>query len=333
MNGGPNTEESITVACIMDCPTIMVHTGKHYKALIDLEAAISLLQYSIYQHINNSFKTPIQPTTAKLNTTNGLPMTALGMTVLHLWIADFKFTHNFVICDRLPHTEIIFGIDVQKKFYISYAWDKEKYCYIQRDWKFLTYTQSCEQKATIGIVKLSLKILSRHNGVVSIKITGQTIKDHMAYFITDENSTKGRDPNINIISSIDCIKGKTSVNVLVSNYTNKHITFNKGEYVGCIEPTITDSMPRGQPETHPTNSVTLQKMMAEQVKKETFNPLHHSLKPSIECKLKALLKEYASQFPKDKMTVGITLLTEMTINTGYSDPVSQKPYLITMKNY
>ena len=52
----------------------------------------------------------------------------------------------------------------------------------------------------------------------------------MAYFITDENSTKGREPNINIISGIYCIKGKTSVNVLVSNYTNKYITFKK-EYM------------------------------------------------------------------------------------------------------
>ena len=66
-------------------------------------------------------------------------MMALGMTALHLRIADFKFTHNF-ICDRLPETEIIFGVDVQKKFSLSYAWDKEKNCYIQKDGRFLTYT-------------------------------------------------------------------------------------------------------------------------------------------------------------------------------------------------
>ena len=53
-------------------------------------------------------------------------MTALGMIALHLRIADFKFTHNFVIFDRLLDTEHIFGIDVQKKFSISYVWDKEK---------------------------------------------------------------------------------------------------------------------------------------------------------------------------------------------------------------
>ena len=53
------------------------------------------MRYSTYQLIDNSFKTPIQTTTTKLNIADGLPMTALGMTTLHLRIADFKFTHNF----------------------------------------------------------------------------------------------------------------------------------------------------------------------------------------------------------------------------------------------
>ena len=146
------------MACIMDCPMITVHAGKHYNALIDSGATISLLQYSTYKNIEDSFKTPIQPTTAKLNTADASPMTDLGMTALHLRIAEFKFTRNFVICNKLLDMEIIFGIDIQKKFSLSYAWDKEKNCYIQRDGKFLTYTWNCEQKATIGTVKSSLKI-------------------------------------------------------------------------------------------------------------------------------------------------------------------------------
>ena len=87
-------------------------------------------------------------------------MTALGMIALHLRIVEFKFPHNFVICDRFQDMEISFGIDIQKKFSLSYAWDKEKNCYIQRDDKFLAYTQNCEQKAMIGTVKSSLKIPS-----------------------------------------------------------------------------------------------------------------------------------------------------------------------------
>ena len=216
---------------------------------------------------------------------------------------------------------------------ISYAWEKEKNCYIQRDGKFITYTRNGEQKATIGIVKSTLKIPHRHNGVVPIRITGQTMKEHMVYFITDEDSTKGRDPNINIINGIHDIKGKTAVNVLVSNYTNKHIKFNKGEYIGCLEPTITDNMTSDQLDVHSPNSVTPQKMMAEQVQLDTFNPLHHKLRPSIKTKLNALLEEYASQLAKDETPIGTMPLTEMTINTGTSDPVSKKPYPVAMNNY
>ena len=110
------------------------------QALMDSGAAISLIRYSVYQLIDDSFKIPIQQTTTTLNTADGLPMRALGMTALHLRIAEFKFAHNFIISDRLPDTGIIFGIDVQKKFSLSHAWDKEKKSYIQKDGRFFTDT-------------------------------------------------------------------------------------------------------------------------------------------------------------------------------------------------
>ena len=62
---GPSMEETIVVAHIMDCPMITIHAGKCHKALIDSGAAISLLRYSTYENIEDSYKTPIQPTTAK----------------------------------------------------------------------------------------------------------------------------------------------------------------------------------------------------------------------------------------------------------------------------
>ena len=136
MNREGKIEETVTVACIMDCPTITVHAGKFYKALIDSGAAISLLRYSVYQLIDDSFKTPIQPTTAKLNTADSSPMTVLGMTALHLRIADFKFTYNFIICNRLLDTEIIFGIHIQKKFsfHMLGIWQKKTLLHTKR-WK------------------------------------------------------------------------------------------------------------------------------------------------------------------------------------------------------
>ena len=73
--------------------------------------------------------------------------------------------------------------------------------------------------------------------------------------------------------------------------------------------------------------------MAKQVKPDTFHPPCHKLKPSIKSELDALLKEYASQFAKDEMSIGTTPLTEMMSDTGTSEPVSQKPYPIDMKSY
>ena len=174
----------------MDWPAITVHTRKCSKALINSGAEISLLRYSTYQLIDDSFKTPIQPTITTSNTADGLPMMALGMTALHVRIADFKFTHNFIICDRLPDTEIILDIDVQKKFSPLYAWDKEKNCYLQKNGRFLTYTQDCEQKVTIGIVKSTLRIPPRHNIIIPIKIKGHSITGHIACFISNQESTK-----------------------------------------------------------------------------------------------------------------------------------------------
>ena len=117
---------------------------------------------------------------------------------------------------------------------------------------------------------MTLRIPPRQNGVVPIKISGPLITTHTAHFITDDSTPKGRDPNINIIDDIHKIKDMTSVNILVSNYTNKHLTFQKGEYIRHLEPVVLDST--DQKDAHHVKSVTLKKMMSETVTPDTFNP-------------------------------------------------------------
>ena len=129
---------------------------------------------------------------AKLNTADGSPMTTLGSTALHLLIADFKFMH-FIICNQLPDMELSFGIDIQK-FSLSYAWDKDRQCYIQHNGRFFTFTHATTQKATIGTVKLTLRIPPRHNGVVPIKISGPLITMNTAHFVMDDSTPKGKRP-------------------------------------------------------------------------------------------------------------------------------------------
>ena len=220
----------------------------------------------------------------------------------------------------------------ENSHYLTPGTEKETATYKGKE-NFLVYMHTYDHKATIGTVKSTLRIPPQHNGVIPIKISGPIIEEHMAYFITDDNIPKGKDLNINIISGIHEIKGKTSVNVLVSNYTNKHLTFHKGEYVGHLEPAVMDNNTIDQTETHQTNSVTLKKMMAETVTPDTFNPLCHELSKTVQDELELLLWEYESQFAKGETSIGTTPLTSMTIDTGTSNPISQKSYPIAMKHY
>ena len=208
---------------------------------------------------------------------------------------------------------------------------KKKQCFIQQNGKFLAFTHADMQKATIGTVKSTLKIPPRHNGIVLIKISGPLITTHTAHFVMDDSTPKGGDPNINIIDGIHKIKDRSMVNILISNYTNKHLTFHKGEYIGHLELIILDSTDQG--ETHQANSITLKKMMSKTITPDTFDPPQHELSTPIQDSLKLLLQEHEAQFAKDKTSIGTTPLMSMTIDTGNTNPVSQKPYPIAMKHY
>ena len=100
----------------------------------------------------------------------------------------------------------------------------------------------------------------------------------------------------------------------MKNYTNKHITFNKGEYVGWFEPASENITDTTHSDVHSTHNVTTQKMIAGHVEPDTFDLPLHKLKHSIKTKLNALLEEYASKFVKDETSIGTTPLTKVTID-------------------
>ena len=108
---------------------------------------------------------------------------------------------------------------------------------------------------------------------------------------------------------------------------------NKGEYIGHLEPTIEEIQQTTESlDASTMDSITTERMTAEKVVPDTFKPPQHELKENIETKVTKLLKEYDSQFAQDETSIGTTPLTEMTIDAGISEPVSQKPYPIVMKH-
>ena len=102
-----------TTGLISDFPTVTVNTRKHFKALIDSGAMISLMCTSVYNMIEDHYKTCILPAALYLWTADRSPMSSMGKPTLHLWKADFNFIHTFVICDKVPDADFLYDIDLQ----------------------------------------------------------------------------------------------------------------------------------------------------------------------------------------------------------------------------
>ena len=102
-------------------------------ALIDPQTALSLVHTSIYNMIEYQYKTKILPAVVHLKTADGSAMSSLGKATFHLHTANFKFPHTSIICGKVLDTNILFGIDIQKREYLSYSWDVNKQLFIQRE--------------------------------------------------------------------------------------------------------------------------------------------------------------------------------------------------------
>ena len=106
---------------------------------------------------------------------------------------------------------------------------------------------------------------------------------------------------------------RLTLHVLLANYTNKHVTFNKGQCIGHIEPSI-DHMWQTT-----INSLTTQKMIDEHVQPETFTPPIHTLPSDVRKSPSQLPASFKSQFAQDETRLGQLIspkciLTQVTQN-------------------
>ena len=77
----------------------------------------------------------------------------------------------------------------------------------------------------------------------------------------------------------------------------KHITFNRGQCIGHIEPYI-DHMPQTS-----INSLTTQKMIDEHIQPNTFTPTLHTLPGDVRKSLNQFLEVFQLQFAQDEISM------------------------------
>ena len=257
-----------------------------------------------------------------LTTADDSPMHIIGHATITLHLKNLRVTHHFIVVESLM-TDVILGIDFQREYQISYDWDEEKRCYIRHNGQFLCYTEDMESGINRVSVAKTICIPPRHNGAISVSIRGHDIKTPTACFIRSQYT----DPEVKLIDGVHDISRNATLQVLVINNSNKHMNFPKGMKIGHLEPPINKLT------QIPINSATTQWMLPKTVKPDSFTPPKYQLNLNIQQQLDNLLGNFKDQFTKDETTIGTTPLTQMSINTGDSDPVSQKPYPVAMKHY
>ena len=81
------------------------------------------------------------------------------------------------------------------------------------------------------------------------------------------------------------------------------------------------------------NSLTSQRMLDEHIQPDTFTPPLHTLHGDVRKSPNQVLETLKSQFAQDETGIGTTHITEMQIDTGGSEPASQRSYPIAMKHH
>ena len=127
-----------------------------------------------------------------------------------------------------------------------------------------------------------------------------------------------------MLDSIYNIQAKSTLHVVVANYTHKHAMLNKGQCIGHIETSI-DHIPQTA-----INSLTTQMMLDEPIQPDSFTPPSHTLPDDVSKSVNQQLQLFKSQSAQDETSIGIIHLTKMQTDTGYSEAVSHRPYSITI---
>ena len=234
-------------------------------------------------------------------------------TTIHL--KNLQVTHHFIVVESLM-TDVILGIYFQREYRISYDWDEDKRCYIRYKGQFLCYTEDMESGINRVSVAKTIHIPPKHNGAISVSTKGHDIKTPTACLIGSQYT----DTEVRLIDGVHDISCNATLQVLVINNSNHHVNFPKGMKIGHLEPLI-DNLAQ-----IPINSATTQRMLPETIKLDSFTPPKYQLDSTTQQQLDFLLRTFKDQFAKDETTISTTPLTQMSINTGDADPISQKPY-------
>ena len=185
---------------------------------------MSLIHLQVYKLMPDTLKTAITlpGKLETLTTADGSPMHFIGHATITLHLKNLRVTHHFIVVESLM-TDIILGIDFQIEYWISYDWDKEKWCYIRHNGQFLLYRRYGVRNKQCIHSENHPHTLPWHNRAISVSIRGHNIKTPTTCFI----GSQYMDPEVKLIDGVHDISRNVTLQVLVINNSNQHVNFPK----------------------------------------------------------------------------------------------------------
>ena len=299
-------------------------------ALLDTGASLSCFNHRLYKKI--PAHNEIIPSKYGVVTASGDSLGPMGTFECSFTLGSRLYTHDFMVCRHLSR-EMILGLDFQSKNKTNISWDPLGYMHLALTPEISIQEIRYKVRQPMLLLNKDMAIPGRHAGLIALKtcldsppqvgeLKSSILAERMdqnpnlyhypAYYRKTENDTQ-LFPHVMINLGYDeiCLqKGTPMVSI-------HHL---EQEICGIITK-------EGKPHDSP---FILSPGEIESYPKVPLESLE--VPPQIQAAFEKLKTSKEDAFSKDSADIGQTTLVRMTIDTGDSPPICQRPYNLPLKH-
>lgn len=290
----------------------------HILSLIDTGAQISLISESVFNKIDSSLVLEKHKPEIILRGVTGHELKATKRVMMKFKIGTKILTHEFHVVKDL-NKSIILGIDFLNSHKAKLDFSKRTLAIGKQI--VLLKSKSELEKSACTIVHCKRKRTIAPMSVAFIELGVKKPTKGSYVLVPLDNSPILRDqPGVMVPNTV--VKGSNSITVPVINETGRKITLKAGIGFGILEPldeadiSCVDSPPQdNESVSTPTNHPDVPQDI------DNSNvPLEHR------DKFRELIHDYSHLFARSDLELGSTNVVKMSLNTGNSAPIKQRPY-------
>ena len=290
----------------------------HVLSLIDTGAQISLISESIFKKIDSSLVLEKHKPEIILRGVTGHELKTIKRVFIKFKIGTKLLTHEFHVVKNL-NKSIILGIDFLNSHKAKLDFSKRTLAIGKQIVLLKTQSEMEKSACTIVYVKRKRTIAPMSVAFIELGVRKQ-IKGSFVLVPLDNSPVLRDQPGVMVPNTV--VKGSNSIIVPLLNETGRSLTLKAGEGFGILEPldetdiSCVDSMSQDNESgctatNHPDNSSDVDYSKVPLESQDAFRDL---------------LQDYAHLFAKSDLELGCTNVVKMSLNTGNSAPIKQRPY-------